>query len=224
MDISVAQKKFAIGKFVEVIPVHSQTARDISDRFHELYMKVEVFPLKVASALRTRAEPSGIFESIWTGLKMSININKPFCDIAEINSIQSVHVLWQRSGSYLYKLSPLSKNMLQRLETIRFSCAGLLSVDFSFTRPYCRMVPEIHEMSPRATTAAIKEECKDLSERLSGFEDAWHLSLASVPAACDAHLQDNCLFSKVAVFSPNSCIPFNYICILDVVVDDESAC
>ena len=54
---------------VQTIPVHINTARDNAERFHELAREVEVFPRKVAAALRIKAEPSGFFESIWTGIE-----------------------------------------------------------------------------------------------------------------------------------------------------------
>ena len=85
------QKRMMIGKFLEVrhytyiygqsvcqmstsfsvqtIPVYTKAAKDNADRFHELAKEVEVFPRKVAAALRIKAEPAGFFESIWTGIE-----------------------------------------------------------------------------------------------------------------------------------------------------------
>lgn len=49
--------------------MHIDTARENAERFHELAREVEVFPRKVAAALRIKAEPAGFFESIWTGIE-----------------------------------------------------------------------------------------------------------------------------------------------------------
>ena len=54
---------------VQTIPVYTKAAKDNADRFHELAKEVEVFPRKVAAALRIKAEPAGFFESIWTGIE-----------------------------------------------------------------------------------------------------------------------------------------------------------
>lgn len=54
---------------VKAITVHQDTARRVATKFHELGKDVERFQLKVASALRCQAEPSGFLQSIWSGLE-----------------------------------------------------------------------------------------------------------------------------------------------------------
>ena len=49
--------------------MHLHAARDNAERFNDLAKEVELFPRKVASALRIKAEPAGFFESIWTGIE-----------------------------------------------------------------------------------------------------------------------------------------------------------
>ena len=49
--------------------MHLNAARENAEKFSELAKEVEVFPRKVASALRLKAEPQGFFESVWTGLE-----------------------------------------------------------------------------------------------------------------------------------------------------------
>ena len=45
-----------------------ESARETAENFNELAKDVEVFPRKVAAALKVKAESAGIFESMWNWL------------------------------------------------------------------------------------------------------------------------------------------------------------
>ena len=49
--------------------MHLNASKAHAEKFHDLSKEVEVFPRKVAAALRIKAEPAGFFESIWTGIE-----------------------------------------------------------------------------------------------------------------------------------------------------------
>ena len=57
---------------IQTIPVHLNAARENADSFNEIAKEVEVFPRKVASALRVQAQSAGIFETIWNGIKQCV--------------------------------------------------------------------------------------------------------------------------------------------------------
>ncbi|KAI0335075.1 hypothetical protein GY45DRAFT_1431142 [Cubamyces sp. BRFM 1775] len=162
-DISVAQKKQMIGKFLEAIPVHLNAARTNADKFSELAKEVEVFPRKVASALRLKAEPQGFFESVWTGLE------------------ELCMSIWNTLNRLLIKIVNMFKLMLSRLEKMRFSCCTFhpqfgISLDIHFTR-YHSLEAELnsHEMSPRQVVGSVEEDAKAIAEKLTAFESAWHV-------------------------------------------------
>ena len=52
--------------------MHIEAARENAENFGELAKEVEVFPRKVASALRAKAQSANIFEMIWNGLKQYV--------------------------------------------------------------------------------------------------------------------------------------------------------
>ena len=54
---------------VQTIPVHLNASRSNAESFSELAREVELFPRKVASALRIKAEPPGFFAGLWTGIE-----------------------------------------------------------------------------------------------------------------------------------------------------------
>ncbi|KAI0779540.1 hypothetical protein C8Q74DRAFT_1198433 [Fomes fomentarius] len=191
-DISVEQKKMMIGKFLETIPVHLNAAKENADNFNELSKQVEVFPRKVASALRIKAEPQGFFESVWTGIE------------------ELCLTIWKVLNRLLTKLVYTFKVALARLEKLRFSCFGI-SLDVHFNQ-YQSIDPPAadpegsHEMQ---VVGEIHDNCDTLSQKLTAFESAWHvvhlacsklssdLSMAKsftmcyppIPQACDSNLR-----------------------------------
>lgn len=187
-SMTMPQKKFMINKFLEAVPVHLNCAKSITERFHELGKQVEGFSLKVASALRVRADSANFLESLWTnfeGICMS---------------------LWQSLRQLLSEIVRTFKQMLSRIQTIRLSCNIQLSQMYE-------QLPSREPLSSRTAAAQIKDDCKDLGDSLSFFEDAWHVvmlscnellytmamakSLTPVPEACDRNLQ-----SAAATYMP----------------------
>ncbi|KAI0663377.1 hypothetical protein C8Q70DRAFT_353375 [Cubamyces menziesii] len=166
--ISMNQKTQMIGKFLETIPVHLNAARENAEKFSELAKEVEVFPRKVASALRLKAEPQGFFESVWTGLE------------------ELCMSIWNTLNQLLVKIVNMFKLMLSRLEKMRFSCFGI-SLDVHFTR-YHSLESELnsHEMSSRQVVGTVGEDAKAIAEKLTAFESAWHV----VRLACSLLLSD----------------------------------
>ncbi|KAI0743993.1 hypothetical protein C8Q80DRAFT_1184442 [Daedaleopsis nitida] len=192
-DVSIEQKKLMIGKFLETIPVHLNAARANAESFNELSKEVEVFPRKVASALRIKAEPVGFFESVWTGIE------------------ELCMTVWKVLNRLLTKLVYTFKVALARLEKLRFSCFGI-SLDVHFNQ-YQSLEPQFtadgHEMTTREVVDEIQDNCDALSAKLTAFESAWHvvhlacsklssdLAMAKsfticyppIPQACDSNLR-----------------------------------
>ncbi|KAI0368294.1 hypothetical protein BV20DRAFT_1122849 [Pilatotrama ljubarskyi] len=179
-EVSIDQKRQMIGKFLETIPVHLNAAKENAERFSELGKEVEIFPRKVASALRIKAEPGGFFESIWTGIE------------------ELCMSIWNTLNRLLTKLVNTFKLMLSRLEKLRFSCFGI-SLDVHFHR-YQSLEPEsdMHEMTPRQVVGEIEDDAKAITLKLTAFESAWHV----VRLAC-SWLQSDLALAK----SFTTCIP-----------------
>ncbi|RDX54928.1 hypothetical protein OH76DRAFT_1340150 [Lentinus brumalis] len=194
-DVSLEQKRSMIGKFLETIPVHLNASKVHAEKFSRLCTEVELFPRKVASALRIKAEPLGFFESVWTGIE----------DICM--------TIWRTLHRLLTKMIYTFKVALARLEKLRFSCFGI-SVDAHFHQ-YRSLEPEAvttgdgHEMSTPKLVGEVGADCDALIAKLTAFESVWHvvhlacLTLSSdlamaksftmtyppVPQACDSNLR-----------------------------------
>ncbi|KAH9929590.1 uncharacterized protein BXZ73DRAFT_90431 [Epithele typhae] len=213
-DVSIEQKRVMIGKFLETIPVHLKAARRNAELFSELAKDVEHFPRKVASALRIKAEPTGFFESVWTGIE-EICMN-----------------IWQTLNKLLTKLVYVFKVALARLENLSFTCWGI-SVALQI-RPgeqpvsspvACRTVAHAAPSSfPQGESALappgggtelttfvgeITDDCDALGAKLTAFESAWQiirlacsqlsadvalarsftLTYPPIPQACDSNLR-----------------------------------
>ncbi|KAI0358638.1 hypothetical protein OH77DRAFT_1200222 [Trametes cingulata] len=179
-EVSIDQKRQMIGKFLETIPVHLNAAKENAEKFSELGKEVEVFPRKVASALRLKAEPEGFFESIWTGIE------------------ELCMSIWNTLNRLLTKLVNTFKLMLSRLEKLRFSCFGI-SLDVHFSR-YQTLEPEadMHEMTPRQVVGEIEDDARAITLKLTAFESAWHV----VRLACSS-LQSDLALAK----GFTTCIP-----------------
>ncbi|KAL6301258.1 hypothetical protein BKA93DRAFT_863430 [Sparassis latifolia] len=184
-SMSLREKRFMIEKFLEAIPAHLNSAKKITERFHELGKEVEGFQLKVASALRTKAESSGFFENLWTGLE------------------ELCMSIWQALRKLLVQIVDTFRAMLSHIQTVRFSCVGI-RIDIEMRR-YTPLTSYTPQPSSRTVARQVKEDCKEISDNLSVFEDAWHVvglscsellfsvamakSLAPIPVACDRNLK-----------------------------------
>ncbi|TBU31626.1 hypothetical protein BD311DRAFT_716262 [Dichomitus squalens] len=160
-DLTIDQKKLMIGKFLETIPVHLNAAHANAESFSELAKDVEVFPRKVASALRIKAEPPGLLASIWTGIE------------------EVCYNVWQTLNRLLTKLVYTFKVALARLEKLRFSCFGI-SVDIHFNR-YESLEPaplsqnESEEERRERIASEVQDNCDALQHKLTAFESAWYI-------------------------------------------------
>lgn len=152
-SMAIKDKKIMIDKFLEAITVHQDTARRVATKFHELGKDVERFQLKVASALRCQAEPSGFLQSIWSGLE------------------EICMTIWQTLHKLLRAMVDTFRSMLSRIRTIRIHCVVRVDIEFS---QYSHLPSDMQDDSPRATAARVRADCKELTDQLSGFEDAWH--------------------------------------------------
>ncbi|KAI9067327.1 hypothetical protein FKP32DRAFT_1620595 [Trametes sanguinea] len=178
--VSLPQKKQMIGKFLETIPVHLDAARENMERFNELGKDVEVFPRKVASALRLKAEPQGFFESVWTGIE------------------ELCMSIWNSLIRLLTKIVDTFKLMLSRLEKMRFSCFGI-SLDIHFARyQSLHSDANMHEMTPRQVVGELEEDTKAIVKRLTAFESAWHV----VWLACSQLRSDLAMAGSFATADP----------------------
>lgn len=192
-SMTMPQKKFMINKFLEAVPVHLSCASSNTERFHELGKQIEGFGLKVASTLRVKAESANFLENLWTNFE------------------ELCMSLWQTLRKLLMEIVHSFKQMLSRMQTIRLSCIGV-SLDIQLSQMY-EQLPSREPSSARSAAAQIKDDCKDLGDKLSMFEDAWHVvmlscnelkysmamakSMTPVPEACDRNMQ-----SAAATYMP----------------------
>ncbi|KAJ8486921.1 hypothetical protein ONZ51_g4521 [Trametes cubensis] len=194
--ISMNQKTQMIGKFLEVTTIWdvllsvlvTDGIPENAEKFSELAKEVEVFPRKVASALRLKAEPQGFFESVWTGLE------------------ELCMSIWNTLNQLLVKIVNMFKLMLSRLEKMRFSCCmspfqcKFIQYELIFflqlAYPLTYILQDVHhsleselnshEMSSRQVVGTVGEDAKAIAEKLTAFESAWHV----VRLACSLLLSD----------------------------------
>ncbi|GJE92795.1 hypothetical protein PsYK624_089520 [Phanerochaete sordida] len=152
-------KKFMINKFIEAIPVHQESARKISAQFHDLAKHVEVFPTKVSSYLRQQADKGNFLTFFWAGVEdlcMSI---------------------WNALQALLNAIIKVFHNMLSRVGAIRFTCGPFVNVDVIMTQAQDE-APQLSTAkgaTDATVSAAVKEDSREIADKLSGFEDAWHM-------------------------------------------------
>ncbi|KAI0798560.1 hypothetical protein BC629DRAFT_229941 [Irpex lacteus] len=179
----VNEKKLMINKFIETIPIHQEAARKTSKRFHELAKQVEIFPTKVASYLRQQAEKGGFWESLWTGVE------------------ELCMSIWNALQKLLNAIISVFHKMLSQVASIRFSCGPFVHIDIQFASD---AQPLLDPPSTQSTLQAVKQDAKEIGDKLVGFEDAWHMirlascnllqnvelasTVINVPAAADGHL------------------------------------
>ncbi|RPD53188.1 hypothetical protein L227DRAFT_581532 [Lentinus tigrinus ALCF2SS1-6] len=179
-DVSLKQKQAMIAKFLEIIPVHLNASRANAEKFNDLSKDVEMFPRKVASALRVKAEPLGFFESLWTGIE------------------ELCMTIWQTLRRLLIKMVYTFKVALERLEKLRFSCFGI-SVDVHL-HEYRSLEPDGagHEMTTRELAGEVQDSCDALATKLTAFESAWHV----VHLACSKLSSDLAMAKSFTVAHP----------------------
>jgi len=181
--MSADEKKLMINKFVETIPIHQEAARKTAARFHELAKQVEVFPTKVSSYLRQEAEKGGFWESFWTGVE------------------ELCMSIWNALQKLLNAIISVFHKMLSQVASIRFSCGPFVRIDIELAAD---SEPLLEASTTKSTLGQAKRDCKEIGDRLTGFEDAWHTirlacsnlvqnvdmaqAVSSVPSAADAHL------------------------------------
>ncbi|EKM54748.1 uncharacterized protein PHACADRAFT_258791 [Phanerochaete carnosa HHB-10118-sp] len=158
-------KKFMINKFTEAVPVHQETARRISAQFHDLAKQVEVFPTKVSSFLRQEADKGNWLHFLWTGVE------------------ELCMTIWNGLQALLKAIINVFYNMLSRVGAIRFTCGPFVHVDVVLNES--RNQTQESSIS-KQTIADAKADCKEIGNKLTGFEDAWHM----VRLAC-RNLLDN---------------------------------
>ncbi|KAI0339948.1 hypothetical protein BDW22DRAFT_1361006 [Trametopsis cervina] len=179
------EKKLMINKFLETTPIHQEAARKTSARFHELAKQVEVFPTKVSSYLRQEAEKGGFWGSFWTGVE------------------ELCMSIWNVLQKLLIAIISVFHKMLSQVASIRFTCGPFVRIDIELANDTQPLL-ERSDSKSNSTVKTGKREASDISEKLNGFEDAWHMirlasnhllqnielanAVSSVPAAADAHL------------------------------------
>ncbi|EPT04714.1 hypothetical protein FOMPIDRAFT_1157042 [Fomitopsis schrenkii] len=188
----IREKKIMVTRFLEAVAMHQESAKKTAERFSELGKEVETFQLKVAASLRNQAEPRGFFTRIWSGIE------------------ELCMAIWQALYRLLTQLVKTFRRLLSSINSVHFS-VGPLHTDIRF-HPYTEVQDELR-MGPRSTAAQIKEDCRELSNRLTAFEEAWEVvklscadllinlamaqSMTTVPAVYDSNVR-----SAQRVYSP----------------------
>ncbi|PCH36000.1 hypothetical protein WOLCODRAFT_140167 [Wolfiporia cocos MD-104 SS10] len=184
------EKKVMVVNFLEAITAHEARAKKIVNNFHKLAQAVEGFPVKVASALRQQADPPGFLTNLWSGIE------------------EICMSIWRALCKLLKAIVNAFRMLLGHIRSVRFHCGFQVEVNF---HPYSKL--EEHEIPVRSSAGQLRDQCRELSEKLSVFEEAWHAvrlscsdlvihlamakSTMSVPAAFDANVR-----SAKAVFVP----------------------
>ncbi|TCD65343.1 hypothetical protein EIP91_002781 [Steccherinum ochraceum] len=191
--MTLPEKHLMIEKFLEAIPAHQESARKVANKFQELSKDVEIFPVKVSSYLRNQAEGSGLLAGIWSGVE------------------ELCLSIWNALYGLLTAIVNAFRDMLGCIAKIRFSCVGVVGVEFELRSSASRVSSETHRRRP--SLAQAFRDCEDISENLNGFEDAWYCvrlacesllssvlmakNVYSIPAAHDANMK-----SAASVYTP----------------------
>ncbi|KAH9932453.1 uncharacterized protein B0H18DRAFT_985585 [Fomitopsis serialis] len=186
------EKRIMVTRFLEAIAIHQENAKKTAEKFNELGKDVETFQLKIAAALRSQAESQGFFTKIWSGLE------------------ELCMTIWQALYKLLTQLVKTFHRLLSGINSVHFS-VGPLRTDIRF-HPYSEVQEELR-MGTRGTASLIKDDCRELTEKLTAFEDAWEVvklscsdllinlamakSMSAVPAAFDSSVR-----SAQRVYSP----------------------
>ncbi|THH29274.1 hypothetical protein EUX98_g4928 [Antrodiella citrinella] len=118
--MTLPEKHLMIEKFLEAIPVHQEAARKVAMKFQELSKDVEIFPVKVASYLRNEAEGTGLLAGIWSGVE------------------ELCMSIWNALYGLLNAIVSVFRDMLNCIGKIRFSCVGVVGVEFELRSSKCK--------------------------------------------------------------------------------------
>ncbi|KZT71691.1 hypothetical protein DAEQUDRAFT_763543 [Daedalea quercina L-15889] len=190
--MSPREKKIMVTRFLEAVALHQENAKKTAEKFNELGKQIETFQLKIAAALRSQAEPEGLFSKIWSGLE------------------ELCMTIWQALYKLLTQLVRTFRRLLSGINSVHFS-VGPLRTDIRF-HPYSEVQEELR-MNPRSAMSQVKDDCRELTERLTAFEEAWEVvklscsdllinlamarSMTAVPTAFDSSVR-----SAQRVYSP----------------------
>ncbi|KAH9913345.1 uncharacterized protein BXZ73DRAFT_55561 [Epithele typhae] len=184
VEVSSEQKTMMIGKFLETIPIHLNTARENAENFNELAKEVHGFPLKVHKAVNAHDDKAGIWGKVWS-------VIEKLCA-----------AIWKALNDFLMKILDTFKDTLGRLNSIHLTYYGA-RLDMYFT-PYQSLEPEkalsdvgsdvtLHEAADN-----IEANTRTLSEKLTAFESAWHV----VELACTQLSSDLDLAKSFSAMGP----------------------
>ena len=73
MSVSFPKHSRSYTWLCKTIPVHMSTARQNAESFNELAKDVEVFPRKVATALRVQAQNVTLSDFVWNTLRQYVS-------------------------------------------------------------------------------------------------------------------------------------------------------
>ncbi|GJE92787.1 hypothetical protein PsYK624_089440 [Phanerochaete sordida] len=152
------EQKALITNFMEGIPGHQQSARDISTEFGELAEEVERFP-----ALIERERVLQAAEGSWLG-KMKSGVQW-LCS-----------TIWNALQTLLKSIISAFRTVLSCVKHMRFSCGPFVM----HIEPSTIKATTTRSAASSKSTKALKEDIQaathEIAEKLTGFEDAWHLT------------------------------------------------
>ncbi|EKM54742.1 uncharacterized protein PHACADRAFT_258781, partial [Phanerochaete carnosa HHB-10118-sp] len=146
------EQKAIITNFMEGIPGHKESARQISENFDELAREVELFPTKVERTLK-EAE-SGWLQTLKSGVEWVYNAIE-----------KGLRML-------LTSIINAFRSVLSCAKEMRFSCGPFVRhMDVSIV-----IAPPPSGSSSKGELHDVKAAAEEIAEKLTGFEDAWHLT------------------------------------------------
>ncbi|RDX54919.1 hypothetical protein OH76DRAFT_1478431 [Lentinus brumalis] len=174
-DGSLEHKKLMITRFLEAISVHLEAAKEHTVDFNEISKEVEVFPLKVGSALREASRPVGFLEHVLVWIQ-------DICD-----------AIWKALMRLINNLLDVFKAAFQGpVKLLRLGVCTPARYTFFFEmhfddRPSKQITDaDIDERTARERAGEIMDDCDTLASKLAAFEDAWH----AVELACSSLSSD----------------------------------
>ncbi|KAI0081984.1 hypothetical protein K474DRAFT_1586573 [Panus rudis PR-1116 ss-1] len=150
--MTIEQKRMMINKFIEAIPAHEESARDVEAKFQELAKDVEVFPIKVSAYLKSKADSESFWGSLWSGLgELCMSI-------------------WDALHKLFSAIVQTFQDLLSNVRNIRV-CAPFVNVTIEMSVNTSRL----SQTARRGSLGQARRDCKEIVEHLTGFQDAWHL-------------------------------------------------
>ncbi|KAI0694991.1 hypothetical protein C8T65DRAFT_666180 [Cerioporus squamosus] len=174
-DGSLEHKKLMISRFLEAISVHLEAAKEHTIDFNEISKEVEVFPLKVGSALREVSKPVGFLETVLVWIE----------DLCS--------AIWKALTRLINNLLDVFKAAFQGpVRMLRLGVCtptrGTFFFEMHFDERPSKQISdvEIDEKTARERAGEIMDDCDTLASKLAAFEDAWH----AVELACSTLSSD----------------------------------